>query len=90
MTDGSVIDIAVQSILLATKLAAPILGVALAIGLLIGLLQSATQLQEQTLTFVPKLAGVSLVLIIAGHWMLAQWIGFTHNLFAMIPHLLQT
>ena len=90
MTDGSVIDIAVQSILLATKLAAPILGVALAIGLLIGLLQSATQLQEQTLTFVPKLAGVALVLIIAGHWMLAQWIGFTHNLFAMIPHLLQT
>jgi flagellar biosynthesis protein FliQ len=90
VTDGSVIDIAVQSILLATKLAAPILGVALAIGLLIGLLQSATQLQEQTLTFVPKLAGVALVLIIAGHWMLAQWIGFTHNLFAMIPHLLQT
>jgi flagellar biosynthetic protein FliQ len=90
MTDGSVIDIAVQSILLATKLAAPILGVALAIGLLIGLLQSATQLQEQTLTFVPKLAGVALVLIIAGHWMLAQWIGFTHNLFAMIPHLLQS
>jgi flagellar biosynthetic protein FliQ len=76
--------------LLATKLAAPILGVALAIGLLIGLLQSATQLQEQTLTFVPKLAGVALVLIIAGHWMLAQWIGFTHNLFAMIPHLLQS
>jgi flagellar biosynthesis protein FliQ len=90
VTDGSVIDIAVQSILLATKLAAPILGVALAIGLLIGLLQSATQLQEQTLTFVPKLAGVALVLIIAGHWMLAQWIGFTHNLFAMIPHLLQS
>ena len=90
MTDGSVIDIAVQSILLATKLATPILGVALAIGLLIGLLQSATQLQEQTLTFVQKLAGVALVLIIAGHWMLAQWIGFTHNLFAMIPHLLQS
>jgi flagellar biosynthetic protein FliQ len=89
VTDGSVIDIAVQSIILATKLAAPILGVALAIGLFIGILQSATQLQEQTLTFVPKLAGVALVIIITGHWMLSQWIGFTHNLFAMIPHLLQ-
>jgi flagellar biosynthetic protein FliQ len=82
-------DIAVQSIILATKLAAPILGVALAIGLFIGILQSATQLQEQTLTFVPKLAGVALVIVITGHWMLSQWIGFTHNLFAMIPHLLQ-
>jgi flagellar biosynthetic protein FliQ len=89
VTDSSVIDIAVQSILLATKLAAPILGVSLAIGLFIGLIQSATQLQEQTLSFVPKLAGVALVLVVAGHWMLAEIIGFTHGLFAMIPHLLQ-
>ena len=88
MTDASVIDIAVQSILLATKLAAPILGVSLAIGLFSGLIQSATQLQEQTLSFVPKLAGVALVLVIAGHWMLAEMIGFTHGLFDMIPHLL--
>lgn len=88
MTDSSVIDIAVQSILLATKLAAPILAVSLAIGLAIGLLQSATQIQEQTLTFVPKLAGVALVLVIAGHWMLSQIIGFTHGLFDMIPHLI--
>ena len=90
MTDSSVIDIAVQSILLATKLAAPILGVSLAIGLFIGLIQSATQLQEQTLSFVPKLAGVALVLVISGHWMLAQVIGFTHGLFDMIPQLLQS
>jgi len=89
VTDSSVIDIAVQSIFMATKLAAPTLGVALGIGLLIGLLQSATQLQEQTLSFVPKLAGVALVLVIAGHWMLAQMIGFTHELFNMIPQLLQ-
>ncbi|HTL86140.1 MAG TPA: flagellar biosynthesis protein FliQ [Acidimicrobiia bacterium] len=89
MTDSSVIDIAVQSILLATKLAAPILGVSLAIGLAIGLLQSATQLQEQTLTFVPKLAGVALVLLVTGHWMLNEIIGFTHSLFAQIPQLLQ-
>ena len=88
MTDHEVINIAVQSILLATKLAGPILGVSLAIGLFVGLIQSATQIQEQTLTFVPKLAGVALVIVITGHWMLAQIIGFTQNLFGMIPHLI--
>jgi flagellar biosynthetic protein FliQ len=88
VTDGSVIDIGTQAILLATKLAAPILGVSLAIGLFIGLIQSATQLQEQTLAFVPKLAGVALVLVLAGHWMLGQMIAFTHGLFDMIPALL--
>jgi flagellar biosynthetic protein FliQ len=90
MTDSSVIEIAVQAIIVATKLAAPILGVALGIGLLIGLLQSATQLQEQTLTFVPKLAGVALVLVVCGHWMLSQMIAFTQQLFGMIPQLIQT
>ena len=90
MNEGSVIDIAVQSILLATKLAAPILIVALGIGLAIGLLQSATQIQEQTLTFVPKLAGIALVILIAGHWMLGETVAFTHSLFNMIPQLLQS
>ncbi len=88
MNEGTVIDIAVQSIILATKLAAPILGVSLAIGLFIGLIQSATQIQEQTLAFVPKLAGVALVLVITGHWMLGQIVGFTQGLFGMIPHLI--
>ncbi len=90
MTDHAVINIAVQSILLATKLAAPILGISLAIGLFIGLLQSATQIQEQTLTFVPKLAGVAIVILLAGHWMLGETIAFTHSLFNMIPQLLQS
>jgi flagellar biosynthetic protein FliQ len=88
VNEGSVIDIAVQSILLATKLAAPILGVSLAIGLFVGLIQSATQIQEQTLTFVPKLAGVALVIVLTGHWMLSQIMGFTQGLFQMIPHLI--
>jgi flagellar biosynthesis protein FliQ len=90
VNSGSVMDIAVQSILLATKLAAPILGVSLAIGLFVGLIQSATQIQEQTLTFVPKLAGVALVILLAGHWMLGETIAFTHSLFNMIPTLLQS
>jgi len=90
VSDHVVVNIAVQSILLATKLAAPMLGISLAIGLVVGLLQSATQIQEQTLTFVPKLAGVAIVILLAGHWMLGQTIAFTHSLFNMIPQLLQS
>jgi flagellar biosynthetic protein FliQ len=81
--------IALQAIILATKLAAPVLIVSLAIGLGVGLLQSATQIQEQTLAFVPKLAGIAIVILVAGHWMLAETLGFTRNLFDMIPNLLQ-
>lgn len=88
MNDASVTEIAIQSILLATKLAGPILIVSLAIGLAIGLIQSATQIQEQTLAFVPKLAGIALVIVIGGNWMLAEIIAFTNNLFAMVPKLI--
>ncbi|GIU89604.1 MAG: flagellar export apparatus protein FliQ [Acidimicrobiia bacterium] len=90
MTDGTVVEIAVQAILLTTKLAGPILLVTLAIGVGIGLIQSATQVQEQTLTFVPKLAGVALVILVGGHWMIAEFTGFTHNLFDQIPTLIRS
>ena len=88
MTDSSVIDIAVQSILLATKLAAPILGVSLAIGLLVGLVQSATQIQEQTLTFVPKLVAVSAVFLLALPWILQLLVKYTTELFRSLPSLI--
>lgn len=88
MSDSSVVEIGIQAILLAAKLAGPILLVTLAIGLGVGLLQSATQVQEQTLTFVPKLAGVAIVMAVGGHWMLAEVIGFTRNLFQMVPTLI--
>ena len=88
MTDSSVTEIAIQSIMLATKLAGPILAVSLLVGLGVGLLQSATQIQEQTLTFVPKLIGIALVIVLAGNWMLAQMTGFTHNLFDIVPRLI--
>jgi flagellar biosynthetic protein FliQ len=54
----------------------------------VGLVQSATQVQEQTIAFVPKLAGVALVVVLGGHWMLAQIMGFTTDLYAMIPRLI--
>ncbi len=90
MSDSLVLEIAVQAILVATKLTAPILLMTMFIGLGVGLIQSATQIQEQTLTFVPKLAGVALVIVLAGNWMLAEIQGFTINLFDMIPTLINS
>jgi len=89
VTDSTVTQIAIQSILLATKLAGPVLLVSLLIGLGVGLVQSATQIQEQTLTFVPKLVGIALVIVLAGNWMLSQVISFTQNLFDMVPTLIR-
>jgi flagellar biosynthetic protein FliQ len=87
MTDSSVMQIALQAIMITIKLCAPILLVTLVIGLFISLIQSATQVQEVTLTFVPKLMGVALVIVLAGNWMLGQMIAFTHDLFALLPQL---
>jgi len=88
VTEADVMNIATQTIVVALKLAGPILVVSLGIGLLISLFQSATQVQEVTLTFVPKLAGVALVLVFGGNWMLAEILGFTRGLFNMLPGLL--
>jgi flagellar biosynthesis protein FliQ len=88
MNDVLVMHIAVQTMILATKLAAPILLVSLAIGFGVSVLQSVTQIQEVTLSFVPKLVGVGVVLLVSGHWMLDQTIDFTNALFATLPQLL--
>jgi flagellar biosynthesis protein FliQ len=88
MTDTQVVHIAWEAILVTVKLAAPILAVTLGIGLFVSILQSATQVQEATITFVPKLAGVALVIVLAGNWMLNTLIDFTHELFRMLPQLI--
>jgi flagellar biosynthetic protein FliQ len=88
MTDTSITQIGLRTLTLAGLLSAPILLTTLALGLLIGIFQSATQLQEPTLAFVPKLLGVGVVLLVSGNWMLSEAITFTHQLFDMIPKLL--
>ncbi len=90
MDTTAVLDIAAVALGLAAKLAAPALITALVVGFTVSLLQSVTQIQEVTLTFVPKLIGVGLVLMLSGHWMLSELIGFTNHLFDMVPRLLQT
>ncbi len=87
MTDTAVLEIALQAILIAAKLCAPILLVTLAVGFGISLLQAVTQIQEVTLTFVPKLVAVALVILVAGNWMLAEMVGFTGDLYEMIPRM---
>lgn len=88
MNEGSVIHIATEGMMIAIKVGAPILLVALGVGIVISMLQTVTQIQDFTLTFVPKLIGIILVFVIAGHWMIGQFVGFTNTLFNQIPHLL--
>jgi len=88
MNDASVIHIASLAMILAAKLAGPILIVSLAIGFGVSTMQSVTQIQEVTLSFVPKLIGVAIVILVTGQWMLDQTVDFTHELFAELPRLL--
>jgi len=67
---------------------APVLGAALVVGLMISILQATTQLQEQTLVFVPKIIAVMVVIVIFGPWMLNILTSFTHDLYAMIPKVI--
>jgi len=88
VTDSSVLDIALQTMLVALKLCAPILVPALVIGFVISLVQSMTQIQEFTLSFVPKLIGVGIALLVSGNWMLHTLVAFTEDLVARFPSLL--
>ncbi|MHB1137603.1 MAG: flagellar biosynthetic protein FliQ [Microthrixaceae bacterium] len=88
MTDTEVVQIGLDAMLLALKLGGPALMVTLGIGLAVGLIQSVTQLQEQTLTFVPKCFGVAIVVLVGGAWMLQTIVTFTNDLFARLPGLL--
>ena len=81
-------QVATQAMMMTMKLAAPVLLVSLVIGLAVSLFQSITQLQEVTLTFVPKLAGIAVIFFVSGHWMLAQFVAYVQGLFGQVPTLL--
>ncbi len=88
MDAAAVLDIAMQSIIISAKLAAPLLITALVVGFTISLFQSITQIQEVTLSFVPKAIAVCAALFISGQWMISELISFTEHIFAMIPMLI--
>ena len=81
MSTGDVIDIAVQAVWLIIKCSAPMLIASLVVGLIISIFQTVTSIQEQTLTFVPKLLVILLILIICGDWILSNIVTFIRDLY---------
>ena len=88
MTPETVMTIGQRALELAFMLAGPLLLTVLLIGLLVGVFQAATQINEMTLSFIPKLIGMSAALVIAGPWMLKELVGYTRMLFESIPRLI--
>ena len=84
MDQSAVIEIGARAMWVTLQIAMPVLGVSLVVGLLVSIFQAVTQLQEPTLTFIPKVLAVVLVVVLAGPWMLNTLLGFTLELYAGI------
>lgn len=89
MTPQGVIDVGRQALMLTLIIAAPPLLAGLAVGLLISIFQAVTQIQEFTLTFIPKIVAVFLVIVVAMPWMLQVFLSFTTALFIGLPDLVR-
>jgi len=87
MTEAYVLTLGQNAIMMALLLAGPILLISLVVGSLVSLIQAATQINEVTMTFIPKMIGIILVLLLLGSWMLQQMLVFTSNLFNSLPGL---
>lgn len=87
MTEGMVLTVLTDAIKTGLLIAAPILIVSILVGLLISIFQATTQIQEQTLTFVPKLVAIAVVGLIAGSWMLQTIVSFTQRIFVLIANI---
>jgi flagellar biosynthetic protein FliQ len=85
MNQDTVVNLASQAMSLALKVAGPLLLAALAIGLLVSVFQAVTQIQEQSLTLIPKIVGVAVVIVVLGPWMLGQLVSYTTALYTAIP-----
>ncbi|HWT27244.1 MAG TPA: flagellar biosynthesis protein FliQ [Mobilitalea sp.] len=90
MNETIVIDIARQAIYLVLKLSAPMLIASLVVGLIVSILQTVTSIQEQTLTFVPKLIAVFLILMLFGNWILTSLTEFTVELFSNFSYYIKS
>ena len=89
MHELQAMDLAGRTILIAMELSMPILLLSLVVGVIVSLFQAVTQIQEQTLTFVPKIIVLVVALVVLGPWMLHTIVGFTSGLFASLPHVIQ-
>lgn len=84
MSENDVLHIAKQALETTLIVGGPILGVGLVIGLLVSVFQAMTQIQEQTLSFIPKIVAMAVLLLLLGPWMLNVLTGFTQNLFGQL------
>ena len=87
MTEATVIEMGNNALMVTLMLGAPLLIVTLITGLLVSIFQATTQINELTLTFVPKIAAVVIVLVVAGPWMLSTMLSYTANIFISLPSL---
>lgn len=89
MSQGEVLDFARQVLWTACLVTMPILLVSLVVGVVVSVFQAMTQIQEATLSFVPKIIAVVLALVFLGPWMLATMVNFTANLFRALPTMIR-
>jgi flagellar biosynthesis protein FliQ len=87
MDQDTVINLASQAMSLAFKVAGPLLLGAMVVGLLVSIFQAVTQIQEQSLTLIPKIAIIAVIVVVLGPWMLDQMVAYTTNLYSSIPTL---
>ncbi|OJF10191.1 flagellar biosynthesis protein FliQ [Couchioplanes caeruleus] len=90
MTDTQIVELGLQAMTIAAKMSAPTLLTALLIGFAISLFQSVTQIQEATLSFVPKAIAVGAAMLFSGNWMLHEMMTYTTQLFEKLPTLLMS
>ncbi|MFZ0381195.1 MAG: flagellar biosynthesis protein FliQ [Solirubrobacteraceae bacterium] len=88
MTQDTVVNLATQAMTLALEIAGPILILGLIIGLLVSIFQAVTSIQEQSLSFIPKIIGVAVLIVVLGPWMLDQLVTYAQNLYTSIPSML--
>jgi flagellar biosynthetic protein FliQ len=87
VSQGQVLEIFQEAILVTLKLGGPLLIVSIVIGLVIAIFQAATQIHEQTLTFVPKILVIALMMLVMGSWMISVLSDFMHQLFTLMAEL---
>ena len=87
MNQDTVVNLATQAMILSLKIAGPILLLGLIIGLLVSIFQAVTSIQEQSLSFIPKVVGVAVLIVVLGPWMLDQLVGYAQSLYMSIPSL---
>ena len=88
MNQDTVINLATQAMTLALEIAGPILLCGLIIGLLVSIFQAVTSIQEQSLSFIPKIVAVAVLIVVLGPWMLGQLVTYAQNLYLSIPQLI--